>query len=292
MFRIGKKLEKEALNEQVRSKLDGKFIQLSDGFTHYELKGEQSQKTVVLVHGNLAPYVTWDNTVGDLIDAGFTVLRYDLFGHGFSDRPNLDKYPRSLYDNQLVELLTKLAISEPVYLVGTSQGGSISIYFAAKHPGKVWKLALLSPFFDRFEGSGSANLLRARFVGEFIIQLGGDKKILDLSTALLSDEKRAVLTREIKKQWRYEGKKRAILANLRGDALSDATSYYEQVKKQGIPILLTWGCQDQSISGESMQRLRALIPEIEYHEIEQAAHLAHYEFPERINPILIKFLMA
>ena len=57
-------------------------------------------------------------------------------------------------------------------------------------------------------------------------------------------------------------------------------------------MLLTWGCQDQSISGESMQRLRALIPEIEYHEIENAAHLAHYEFPERINPILIKFLMA
>ncbi len=35
MFRIGKKLEKEELNEQVRSKLGGKFIQLSDGFTHY-----------------------------------------------------------------------------------------------------------------------------------------------------------------------------------------------------------------------------------------------------------------
>ena len=66
MLRVGKTLEKEELNEQVRSKLDGKFIQLSDGFTHYELKGEQSQKTDVLVHGNVAPYVTWDNTIGAL----------------------------------------------------------------------------------------------------------------------------------------------------------------------------------------------------------------------------------
>ena len=176
-------------------------------------------------------------------------------------------------------------------VVGTSQGGSIGVYFAAKHPEKVRKLALLSPFFDRFTGSSSANLLKTRWIGEFIIQLVGDKKILDLSKAILSDEKRSILTHEIKKQLRYKGKKRAILANLRGDALSDATSYYEAVKAQGIPMLLTWGYQDQSISGESMQRLHALIPEVEYHEFENAAHLAHYEFPEQINPILIQFLM-
>lgn len=291
MICIGENLEKEELNEQVRTELDGKFIKLSEGFTHYELKGEKGEKTVVLIHGNAAPYVTWDNTIGALIDAGFRVLRYDLFGHGFSDRPNLDKYTRGLYDNQLVELLAKLAISEPIYMVGTSQGGSISAYFAAKHPEKVRKLALLSPFFDRFEESSSANLLKARFIGEFIIQLVGDKKILDLSKTIFSVEKRSVLTREVKKQLHYKGKKRAILANLRGDALSDATSYYEKVKKQGIQMFLTWGRQDQSISGESMKRLRSLIPEIEYHEIENAAHLVHYEFPERINPILIKFLM-
>jgi len=39
-----------------------------------------------------------------------------------------------------------------------------------------------------------------------------------------------------------------------------------------------------------LRRLRDLIPDIEYHELGGARHLAHYEFPERINPILIKFL--
>ena len=39
-----------------------------------------------------------------------------------------------------------------------------------------------------------------------------------------------------------------------------------------------------------MRRLRDLLPDIEYHELEGAAHLAHYEFPDRINPILIDFL--
>jgi pimeloyl-ACP methyl ester carboxylesterase len=291
MIRIGGNLEKEELNEQARGELDGMFIELSEGFTHYELIGEEGEETVVLIHGNAAPYVTWDNTIGALIDTGFKVLRYDLFGHGFSDRPNLDKYTSGLYDDQLVELLAKLAVTGPIHIVGTSQGGSIGVYFAAKHPEKVRKLALLSPFFDRFEESSSANLLKVRFIGEFIIQLVGDNRILDLSKAIASVETRSALTREIEKQLRYKGKKRAILANLRGDALSDATPYYEEVKEQGIPILLTWGSKDQSISRDSMNRLRVLIPEIEYHEIENAGHLAHYEFPERINPILVRFLM-
>ncbi len=39
-----------------------------------------------------------------------------------------------------------------------------------------------------------------------------------------------------------------------------------------------------------MRRLRDLLTDIEYHEIEGASHLAHYEYPERINPILIDFL--
>ncbi len=282
-------LEKEDLNKQTREQLDGEFIELSGGITHYELKGEKGAKTIVLVHGNAVPYVSWDNTVDALVEAGFRVLRYDVFGHGFSDRPDLDKYNRDLYDKQLVELLDELAITSPVYMAGTSQGGSISTYFAARHTGRVEKLALLSPFFDSFEGAGGAALLKTPIIGEYIIRLVGDKKLIDPSKVLYSDGKKTALISKLKGQLRYKGKKRAVLANLRGNALNDATEFYVEVKKQGIPMLLTWGKQDRSISGESMSKLRELMPMIEYHEFENAAHLAHYEFPERINPVLINF---
>jgi pimeloyl-ACP methyl ester carboxylesterase len=62
------------------------------------------------------------------------------------------------------------------------------------------------------------------------------------------------------------------------------------VKAQGIPTLLTWGTEDKLILEDSMDRLRKLLPDIEYHGIAGASHLAHYEYPERINPILIRFL--
>jgi len=283
-------MEKELLNSQVRNNLHGEFIELADGYTHYELKGVGNSNTVVLIHGNIAPLVSWDNTFYDLVSSGFEVLRYDLFGHGFSDRPHLKKYTKDLYDRQLIELLDKLKISESVFMIGTSQGGSICAYFAAKHIGRVKKLALLAPFFDSFESSRNALILKARFLGELIIPFVVEKKILNLSASIISDEKRAILACETKKQLNYEGKNRAILANLRGDALNDATPYYEEVRKQGLQVLLTWGSKDKTISSESMNRLRALIPEIEYHEIKSAGHLAHYEFPEQVNPLLIRFL--
>ena len=100
--------EKEELNEQTRRQLDGEFIELSGGITHYELKGKKKAKTIVLVHGNAVPYVTWDNTIGALVEAGFRVLRYDVFGHGFSDRPDLDQYNRDLFPVQESAVYRKL----------------------------------------------------------------------------------------------------------------------------------------------------------------------------------------
>ena len=288
MFEIGK----PDLTPETRKGLPGDFVELSVGVTHYELRGDTNVRTVVLIHGNAGPYVTWENTIGDLCDAGFRVLRYDLIGHGFSDRPRLGTYDAHLYNTQLAELIDHLDMAYPILVVGTSQGGSIGACFAAEDPGKVERLALLSPFFDDFEGSGGviATLAKTPFVGEAVLQLVPDAKISDLSERLASADKRAILEPQVAEQMRFRGKRRAMLANARGDALTDATSCYEGVKAQGIPTLLTWGTGDKLLAGDSMSRLRELLPDIEYHEIEGAAHLAHYEFPDRINPILIRFL--
>ena len=265
MFEIGK----PDLTPEAREELPGSFVELSGGVTHYELSGEAGGRNVVLIHGNAAPYVTWDNTVGDLCDAGFRVLRYDVFGHGFSDRPRLRTYTTQLYNTQLAELVARLDIPSPIRVVGTSQGGSIGACFASKHPGKVEKLALLSPFFDDFEGSGGvfATLGKTPIVGQVVFQLVPDAKISDLSERLASADKRAILEPQVAEQMRFRGKRRAMWANWRGDALTDATPCYKGVKAQGIPTLLTWGTQDKLLTGDSMSRLRDILPAIEYHVI-------------------------
>ena len=64
MFEIGK----PDLTAETREGLPGSFVELAVGVTHYELRGDIDGRTVVLIHGNAAPYVTWDNTVEDLLN--------------------------------------------------------------------------------------------------------------------------------------------------------------------------------------------------------------------------------
>jgi pimeloyl-ACP methyl ester carboxylesterase len=77
------KYEQEELNKNTRKMLPGEFIQLSDGFTHYELDGPEEGDVIVLVHGFSTPLFIWDPTYEYLLDKGFKVLRYDLYGRGW-----------------------------------------------------------------------------------------------------------------------------------------------------------------------------------------------------------------
>ncbi|MDN4476416.1 alpha/beta hydrolase [Demequina sp. SYSU T00192] len=283
---------KPRLTAETRQGLPGSFLDLPTGVTHYELVGDRDAPTVVLVHGNAAPYVTWDRTVAGLVDAGLRVLRYDVLGHGFSDRPDLPTYDRSLYDTQLTELLDALGITGPVRMAGSSQGGSIAACFAASHPGRVSRLALLAPFFDDLPGSGSVlfRIVTARGLGELAQRIVPDRRLADLADAMVDPGAREALQPEVMRQFEFEGKRRAVLANLRGDALRPATACYQAVKEQGIPVLLTYGTEDQKLPEAQMRRLREFLPDLEYREIEGVGHLAHYELPDVVTPILARFL--
>src|SRR5512138_1528004 len=136
--------ETRELNELTRKEASGSFVQLSDGFTHYELSNPDAEPTVVLAHGFSVPCFVYDPTFEFLTQAGFRVLRYDLFGRGFSDRPNT-RYNIDLFVRQLADLLDALRFTRPVSLVGLSTGGPITAVFTARFPSRVNKLVLIDP---------------------------------------------------------------------------------------------------------------------------------------------------
>src|SRR5258706_1730610 len=105
--------ETASLTDEARKGAGGSFIRLSDGVVHYELAGPERAGTVVLVHGFSVPYYIWEPTFEALARAGHRVLRYDLYGRGYSDRPRLS-YDAETYDLQLLQLLSALKIQEPV----------------------------------------------------------------------------------------------------------------------------------------------------------------------------------
>jgi pimeloyl-ACP methyl ester carboxylesterase len=283
--------ETKELNDLTRKEASGSFIQLSDGFTHYDLSNPKAENIVVLVHGFSVPYFIYDPTFEFLTQSGFCVLRYDLFGRGFSDRPET-RYNIHLFIRQLGDLLDALHFTQPVTLVGLSTGGPITAAFTALHPERVNKLVLIDPI-----GAKPLPILpllevaAMPIVGETIIGLLGSEGMVK---KIASDFFERELVEEFQAQYlaqmHFKGFKRAILSTIRNHMLDSFIDYYQRVGKMEKPVLLFWGRNDTTVPFKHSDTLRKAIPNIEFHAIEHCGHIPHYEKPEEVNPILLEFM--
>ena len=282
--------ETRVLDEAARAAAPGQFVELTDGFTHYELAGPPDRTPVVLIHGFSVPLFLWDPTFAGLVDAGFRVLRYDLFGRGYSDRPDTI-YDQALYDRQLCDLLDALGFTAPVNLVGLSMGGAIAVGFTAQHPECVHKLALLAPAGFPTPASRMFWTMRIPGLGEWLFDRFGEKLIVGgLAKDFRVREKAQELEARYRMQMQYQGFKRALLSTLRHGPISTMADAYRAVGQQTCPVLLIWGRDDQTVPFALNEKVRAAIPRAEFHPIDNAGHAVHYEKPEIVNPMLAEFL--
>jgi pimeloyl-ACP methyl ester carboxylesterase len=67
---------------------------------------------------------------------------------------------------------------------------------------------------------------------------------------------------------------------------------YERIGKLNIPVLLFWGRQDHTVPFNHSEILRAAMPNLEIHALEDCGHIPHYEKPEVVNPIMLRFLKS
>jgi len=240
-----------------------------------------------LIHGFSIPEYLWDPTFHRLASAGFRVLRYDLFGRGYSDRPDVI-YDGDLFDRQLVDLLAALKILGSVDVVGCSMGGSIAVSFAARHPESVHSVALIGPGYL----SGERLPFRLREpIGEYTMAVSIAPTLPDSQRAdLYHPERFPEYVEKYRPQMRYKGFRAALLSTLRHYIVVDSSGDYGRLGKTRIPVLLIWGRFDQDVPLEVSEKIRAAVPQARFHIIEDSAHVPHYEHPEIVNPILVSFL--
>ena len=123
-----------------------------------------SSPTIVCVHGilidSLASYYFTIATA--LREAGFRVLIYDLRAHGNSERPASGYLVEDFVDD-LAALLDALDITEPVYVLGNSFGGTVAYGLAERHPDRVAGVAAIEsePATAHWSVKMAANLHRA-----------------------------------------------------------------------------------------------------------------------------------
>jgi pimeloyl-ACP methyl ester carboxylesterase len=278
-----------SLNANTRLELPGEFVKLSDGMTHYEISGTQGAPAVVLVHGFSVPYYIWDPIFPVLAKAGFRVLRYDIYGRGFSDRPHT-LYNLDLFDRQLDELIHEIQLDLPVHLVGLSMGGPVVITYTDRHPNNVDRICLIDPRSEPMEPTGLNRLILSPFLGDFIVRVIGDRIFADQEGDLYHPEDFPNYQEKFIPQTRYRGFKRALLSTMRSLARTDLHPSFLNVGKQNRKGLLIWGREDQVLPFELHHKVRQMIPYLQLEPVDDAGHIPHYERPEVVNPLLINFL--
>lgn len=283
--------ETRELNDETRRMTGGSFVALPDGVTHYELGNPTRDNTVVLVHGFSVPYFIFDPTFHFLTQRGFRVLRYDLFGRGFSDRPDA-RYNIDFFVKQLTDLLDALRLTRPVSLIGLSMGGPITAAFTASHPERVEKLVLVDPVGAR--PMILSRILKAAatpLVGEAILGLVGSGGMLKNIASDVFDKKLGEnFQAKYLLQMQFKGFRRAILSTIRNNMLESFIGTYRKIGALNKPVMLIWGRHDTTVPLRHSDDLRAAMPNIEFHIIEDCSHIPHYEKPAETNAILLDFL--
>ncbi len=115
-----------------------------DGRNLYcEVHGDRGPWVVLLHHG-LGSTRAWGSQIPALVTAGFRVLAYDRWGYGQSSpRPDFPQDYLEREPGDLANLMNRLGLRR-THLVGHSDGGTISLLFAALHPRRVRRMVLIA----------------------------------------------------------------------------------------------------------------------------------------------------
>jgi len=273
------------LNDDVRAKAPGAFIELTDGYTHYQLTGPDTAPTVVLVHGFSIPMEIWGTTHRSLQNAGYRVLRYDLFGRGYSDRPRT-QYTGEVFERQLLELLDGLNIEGPVVLAGLSMGGPIVMRFAANHSHRVLGTVLVAPLHQPVQPPPMPERIGHIMLGAFYVPSIQQS----FAAPYLTAEDAQALQTAYSAQKEIRGFTQALTSSFYAFSAQDHREYYRRTREYGVPTLLVWGTHDNVVPYSHAKGVQEDALVVHLVTAEGAGHTPHLERPELVNGYILAFI--
>lgn len=277
-------VEREPVTDEVRMQAPGFFVHLAHGSVHVETTGPADGAPVVLIHGLSIPSYVWDPTFEALGEAGFRAIRYDMYGGGYSDRPDV-VYDEQLFRGQVIDLLDSLEI-ESAHLMGLSMGGAVAASVAAQHPERVRRVVLIAPF----NTPADIGLLESRLVGPWFHRVIFVPRLAGIIEDAFDEDIRPPRWRErYREQMRYHGFSDALLSTLRHFIATDPMPAYRALGDQEREVLVIWGKDDEVVRFEQHERL-VEATRAELIALEGTGHAPHIERPEIVEAAVNRFL--
>ncbi len=234
---------------------------------------------LVLIHSHFFDMGMWDAWVAQLRGA-FTILRYDLSGHGLTGPDPSGRYTVARDVRLLTGLLDHLRIDNAL-LVGSSLGGNIAFTLAAEQPERVAGLVLIN--------SGGLKRRDAQQRGEIpgwadhIFPLVPPAALHRFVRWMVADD--SVVTEDLLDRFvlmgRRQGNRSAELSRLRQFHTGDPAPLLQTIT---APTLILWGGDNPQLAPELAPRFVSLLgaaDSVQTHIYPGVGHLLPVEAPQR-----------
>jgi pimeloyl-ACP methyl ester carboxylesterase len=254
-----------------------------------DIVGAPGAPEILFIHGLRQSRLSWDRQYDDPALAGFRKVRFDLRGHGDSDKPGS---PGSYADmgrwaDDIAAVIEAAKLRRPV-LVGWSLGGFVTGAYLDKHGDTkiaginlvdaVTKLSpdLLTPLAGRYAKSTSSHNLAERTAetsGFLLACFHQPPTGADLQQMLVVNGMTA----------------RAVNEGFTQTTTADMEPAFARYRK---PLLLTHGAHDRLVRIAMSERIRALRPDAKLSIFNNSGHSPFYEESRRYNHELAAFVTA
>jgi haloalkane dehalogenase len=265
--------------------IDGKRI-------HYRTCG--TGHVVLLVHGWPTSSYLWRNVMPAIAAGGMRAVALDLPGFGGSDKPADGSYSFPFFSRVLDGFVDHLGV-RTVDLVVHDLGGPVGLFWAATHPERVERLALLNTIVYPelswavllFMGLNALPVVRDLFTTPRGLAWAMN---FGVARPLPSD-----VMAEYLAPFAERGARRALQkaagSNLHRDGMKKIEAY---IKSLQIPVRLIYGDRDPILPeiGRTMSRVKRDVPHAELTVLPGAKHFIHEDCPDELGRMLAEFSAA
>jgi pimeloyl-ACP methyl ester carboxylesterase len=244
---------------------------------------------LVLVHGATVPHWAFDLLAPRLHAASARTLRFDLFGHGLSDRPKIE-YSLDLFARQTIELIETTGHARPAIILGHSVGAAIAAHAAVLRPDLIDRVALVAPMLNFGATTHWGRWFRVPGLGEALMKFVGVPLLMRRRRKRYTAIGQPHLIGRFADEVSYAGFWQALLSMVRSETLGDQSARYAALRDSARDVLVISATNDTVIPARDVARICGLIEKCGHVEIDGAEHnllLTHSaEVAAALRPLL------
>ena len=274
------------------SEMKTKEVRVNELTFHYIESGQGTP--VLLVHGTLEDYRTWDGQL-EALSKGYRLITYSRRYHYPNEwiKDSTD-FSITIHARDLAALIKALNLP-PVHLIGHSYGGSIAFLVARDHPQVIRSLTLAEPsLVPLLKTTAEGDALLTSFITTSIVpssdafkQGNHEEGVRRFVNGVLGEGSYEKLPPPVRT--RVMDNVQELKGELSSQDLYPPTTC-EDVQKVKVPTLLVDGELSPKMFHVIDDMLQHCLPSVERATIPAASHQMEVENPQAFNETVLAFI--